>query len=53
MEQNKSKHFTQLDEFSKAVEGALEQKEGKLRKVSIEYDEELYLHLVSSIAERM
>ena len=52
MEQNKSKHFSQLDEFRKTVEDALEKQEGKLRKLSIEYDEELYLHLVSSIAER-
>ena len=52
MEQNKSKHFAQLDEFRKAVEDALDKQEGKLRKLSIEYDEELYPHLVSSIAER-
>ena len=53
MEQNKSKHFAQLDEFRKTVEDALEKQEGKLRKLSIEYDEELYPHLVSSIVERM
>ena len=52
MEQNKNKHFSQLDEFPKAVEDALERQEGKLRKLSIEYDEELYPYLVSSIAER-
>ena len=52
MEQNKSKHFSQLDEFRKTVEDALEKQEGKLRKLSIEYDEELYPHLVSSFAER-
>jgi hypothetical protein len=52
MEQNKSKHFDQLDEFRKVVEGALEKQESKLRKLSIEYDEELYPHLVSSVAER-
>lgn len=51
MEQNKSKHFYQLDEFRKTVEDALEKQEGELRKLSIEYDEELYPHLVSSIAE--
>ena len=45
--------FAQLDEFRKAVEVALEKQEGKLRKLSIEYDEELYPHLVSAIAERM
>lgn len=52
LEQNRSKHFAQLDEFRKAVEVALEKQEGKLRKLSIEYDEELYPHLVSAIAER-
>ena len=30
----------------------LQNQEGKLRKLSIEYDEELYPHLVSAIAER-
>lgn len=51
LEQSRSKHFAQLDEFRKAVEVALEKQEGKLRKLSIEYDEELYPHLVSAIAE--
>lgn len=52
MEQNKNEHFSRLDEFRKAVEDALEKQEGKLRKLSIKYDEELYPHLVSSIVER-
>ena len=52
LQENKSKHFAQLDDFRKAVEAALETHEGKLRKLSIEYDEELYPHLVSAIAER-
>ena len=52
MEQNKSKHFAQLEEFRKSVGDALEKQEEKLRKLSLEYDEELYPHLVSSIAER-
>ena len=52
LQENKSKHFAQLDDFRKAVEAALETQEGKLRKLSIEYDEELYPHLVSAIAER-
>ena len=52
MEHNKSKHFSQLDEFCKTVEDALEKQEGKLRKLSIVSDEELYPHLVSSITER-
>ena len=52
MEQNKNEHFSRLDDFRKAVEDALEKQEGKLRKLSIKYDEELYPHLVLSIAER-
>jgi chromosome segregation ATPase len=52
LQENKSKHFAQLDDFRKAVEAALETQEGKLRKLSIEYDEELYPHLVSAVAER-
>lgn len=52
MEQNKSDHFSKLDEFRKSVEDALEKQEMKLRKLSIEYDEELYPQLVSSITER-
>ncbi|GJY84619.1 hypothetical protein Tco_0498645, partial [Tanacetum coccineum] len=36
----------------KRVEGLLEKQEEKLRKLSIEYDEELYPHILSAIAER-
>ena len=53
MEQTKNKHFSQLDDFRKAIEEKLARQEEKLRKLSIEYDEELYPHLVSSVAERM
>ncbi|GKB15267.1 hypothetical protein Tco_0849190 [Tanacetum coccineum] len=41
-----------LDEFRQRVEGLLEKQEEKLRKLSIEYDEELYPHMLSAIAER-
>ena len=34
------------------MENSLKVQEGKLRKLSIEYDEELYPHLMSVIAER-
>ncbi|GKF60483.1 hypothetical protein Tco_0177269, partial [Tanacetum coccineum] len=34
------------------VEGLLEKQEEKLRRLSIEYDEELYPHMLSAIAER-
>ena len=52
MEQNKSNHFAKLDELIKFVNESLERQEEKLRRFSIEYDEELYPHLLSTIAER-
>ena len=52
VEQNKSNHFAKLDELVKFVNESLERQEGKLRKLSIEYDEEFYPHLLSTIAER-
>nr|GFB99810.1 hypothetical protein [Tanacetum cinerariifolium] len=52
LEGAKNNHFAGLEEFRQGVEEQLEKQEGKLRKLSIEYDEELYPHLVSSIAER-
>ncbi|GJS72714.1 hypothetical protein Tco_0705555 [Tanacetum coccineum] len=48
----KNNHFAGLDEFRQRVEGLLEKQEEKLRKLSIEYDEELYPHMLSAIAER-
>ncbi|GJV81244.1 hypothetical protein Tco_1517114 [Tanacetum coccineum] len=38
--------------YGAKVEGLLEKQEEKLRKLSIEYDEELYPHMLSAIAER-
>ena len=52
MQENRGKHFAQLDEFRERVETTLKVQESKLRKLSIEYDEELYPHLMSAIAER-
>lgn len=52
MQENRGRHFAQLDEFRERVEEALKVQESKLRKLSIEYDEELYPHLMSTIAER-
>ncbi|GJS52627.1 ribonuclease H-like domain-containing protein [Tanacetum coccineum] len=48
----KNNHFAGLDEFRQRVEGLLEKQEEKLRKLSIEYDEELCPHMLSAIAER-
>ncbi|GJS81461.1 hypothetical protein Tco_0748002 [Tanacetum coccineum] len=47
----KNNHFAGLDEFRQRVEGLLEKQEEKLRKLSIEYDEELYPHMLSAIAD--
>ena len=52
MDQYKKRHFEQLDDLRKAMLDALQKQEEKLRKLSIEYDEELYPHLVSAVAER-
>lgn len=52
LEEKKVEHFADLDDFRKKVESSLVVQEEKLRKLSIEYDEELYPHLMSMIAER-
>ncbi|GJW10246.1 hypothetical protein Tco_1576073 [Tanacetum coccineum] len=52
LEGGKNNHFAGLDDFRQRVEGLLEKQEEKLRKLSIEYDEELYPHMLSTIAER-
>ncbi|GJY29742.1 hypothetical protein Tco_0405509 [Tanacetum coccineum] len=52
LEGGKNNHFAGLDEFHQKVEGLLEKQEEKLCKLSIEYDEELYPHMLSAIAER-
>ena len=48
----KGEHFANLNKLRVQVENSLKVQEGKLRKLSIEYDEELYPHLMSVIAER-
>ncbi|GJY29477.1 hypothetical protein Tco_0405244 [Tanacetum coccineum] len=52
LEGGKNNHFAGLNEFRQRVEELLEKQEEKLRKLSIEYDEELYPHMLSAIAER-
>ena len=52
LQQNKDQHIANLEAFCSKVSDALETQEGKLRKLSIEFDEELYPHLVQSVAER-
>ncbi|GJX53978.1 hypothetical protein Tco_0282347 [Tanacetum coccineum] len=52
LEGGKNNHFAGLDEFRQRVEELLEKQEEKLRKLNIEYDEELYPHMLSAIVER-
>ena len=52
LEEKKTVRCDQLADFGKKVESAVEVQEEKLRGLSIEYDEELYPHLMSMIAER-
>ena len=52
LQEKKTEHFGHLNELRERVEGALKVQENKLRKLSIEYDEELYPHLMSTISER-
>lgn len=52
LQENRIEHFAYLDELRERVEAALKVQESKLRKLSIEYDEELYPHLMSAIVER-
>ena len=52
LEEQKDAHFESLDELRTKVKKSLVVQEEKLRRLSIEYDEELYPHLMSMIAER-
>ena len=48
----KAQHLANVDAFGRRFEDAISNAEERLRKISIEYDEELYPHLVQSVAER-
>ena len=48
----RERFFANLEVFRKSILTLYEDKERKLRKLSLEYDEELYPQLVSTIAER-
>ena len=52
LEERKNELCGQLAQFGKQIEDSVEAQEEKLRRLSIEYDEELYPHLMSTIAER-
>ena len=51
-EQHAEDLFAGMDNFRGRIQNVLDAQEEKLRKLSIEYDEELYPHLCQSIAER-
>ena len=52
LELAKAQHFANVDAFGRRFEEKISNAEERLRKLSIEYDEELYPHLVQSVAER-
>ena len=52
LEQQRYEHYARMQEFKERIEKTLVMYEEKLRALSIEYDEELYPHLMSVIAER-
>ena len=49
LKQGKDRLIANLEEFRQSVQSTMERQEGKLRKLNIEYDEELYPHLISTI----
>ena len=51
-EQHFGDHFANMETFRSRIQTVLNMQEEKLRKLSIEYDEELYPHLCQSIVER-
>ena len=52
LDERRVEHFGNIDEFKGRMEKIIQVQEEKLRALSIEYDEELYPHLMSTIAER-
>ena len=52
LDEKKVEHVAHIEEFRGRMEKTIQMQEEKLRALSIEYDEELYPHLMSTIAER-
>lgn len=52
LDERRVEHFSNIKEFKERMEKIIQVQEEKLRRLSIEYDEELYPHLMSTIAER-
>ena len=53
LDERRIKHFANIEVFKVRMEKIIQVQEEKLRGLSIEYDEELYPHLMSTIAEHM
>ena len=52
MDQYKVEHLAQVEALRQRFMSAHQLQEEKLRMMNIEFDEEIYPHLVSSVAER-
>ena len=52
LDEKKVEHVAHIEEFRGRMEKAIQMQEEKLRALSIKYDEELYPHLMPTIAER-
>ena len=52
LDEKKVEHFANITKFKEDMMKIIQAQEDKLRGLSIEYDEELYPHLMSTIAER-
>ena len=52
MNRYKVEHVAQVEALSQRFMSAHQLQEEKLRKMNIEFDEDIYPHLVSSVAER-
>lgn len=52
LNEKKDEHVAHVEQFRERMDKLIQMQEEKLRALSIEYDEELYPHLMSTIAER-
>ena len=52
LNEQKDVHVAHIEQFRERIDKLVQTQEEKLRALSIEYDEELYPHLMSTIAER-
>ena len=52
LNEQKNVHVTHIEQFRERIDKLVQTQEEKLRALSIEYDEELYPHLMSTVAER-